>query len=103
MYILAIVFVIYVIYTLNFSIKFNRTNTIFNNNQLLLHNLLIWIIPFFWIVIIKAMIKPTPGSSKFKKTKAKAGFYDESGIGTWGHDDGHIHHSDEGHGHHGDD
>jgi hypothetical protein len=59
-------------------------------------------IPFFWIMIIKAMIKPTPGSGKFKKTKPSAGFY-ESGIGIWGHDDGHNHHSDEGHGHSNDD
>jgi hypothetical protein len=39
----------------------------------------------------------TPGSGKFKKTKPRAGFY-ESGIGIWGHDDGHNHHTSEGHG-----
>lgn len=48
------------------------------------------------------MIKPTSGSSKFKKTKPGAGFH-ESGIGIWGHDDGHNHHGDDGNGHHGDD
>lgn len=101
-YFLTIVFVIYAIYTLNFALKFNRTNTIFNDNQMLMHNFLIWIIPFFWIMILKAMIKPTSGSSKFKKTKPGAGFH-ESGIGIWGHDDGHNHHGDDGNGHHGDD
>ena len=95
-------FVIYIIYTLNFAIKFNRSNAIFNDNQMLLHNFLIWIIPFFWIMIIKAMIKPMPGSAKFKKTKPEPGFY-ESGIGILGHDDGHNHHTDEGHGHSNDD
>jgi hypothetical protein len=55
-------------------------------------------IPFFWIMILKAIIEPTPGSAKFKKTKPNAHFY-ESGIGIWGHDGGHNHHTDEGGGH----
>jgi hypothetical protein len=73
-YFLTVGFIIYVIYTLNFAIKFNKTSAIFNNNQKLIHNILIWTIPFFWIMIIKAMMKPTPGSDKFKKTKPEADF-----------------------------
>ena len=94
-------FAVYFIYTLNFAIKFNRTNTAFSGNQKLVHNFLIWIIPFFWIMIVKTMTKPTPGSDKFKKTKLDSGFH-ESGIGIFGNDDGH-HHNDGGHGHDGDD
>jgi hypothetical protein len=94
-YFLTILFAVYFIYTLSFAIKFNRTNTVFSDNQRLLHNFLIWIIPFIWIMIIKTMTIPTPGSGKFKKAKP-SGFY-ESGIGIFGHDDGH-HHGDGGHG-----
>jgi hypothetical protein len=94
-YFLTIVFMIYMIYTLNFAIKVNRTNMVFNTNQRLLHNFLIWMIPFFWIMIIKAMVKPMPGSGKFKKAKPDGGFY-ESGIGVFGHNDGHDH-TDHGH------
>ena len=100
-YFLGIVFVIYFIYTLNFAIKFNRMNTIFSDNQKLIHNFLIWIIPFFWIMVIKTTLKPTPGSSKFKKSKQDAGFY-ESGIGIWGHESEHNN-GDSGHGHSHDD
>ena len=100
-YFLVIVLVIYFIYTLNFAIKFNRTNTIFDDKQRLLHNFLIWMIPFFWIMIITAMTKPTPGSAKFKRTKPGGGFY-ESGIGILGHDENN-HATGEAHGHSNDD
>ena len=73
-YLLITVLAIYLVYTLNFAIKFNRTSPIFNDNQKLIHMFLIWIIPFFWIMIIKTMMKPTPGSDKFKKTKPEADF-----------------------------
>ena len=86
-YFLLILVTFYLIYTLNFAIRFNKANTIFNDNKMLIHNFLIWIIPFFWIMIIKSTMKPTPGSGKFK-VKSDAGF-DESGIGVWGDDDGH--------------
>src|SRR5882757_1056693 len=94
-YFLIIVFVVYFIYTLNFAIKLNRTNTVFSDNQKLLHNFFIWIVPFFWIMIIKTMTQSTPGSDKFKKTSLDSGFH-ENGIGIYGHDDGHHHHHSEG-------
>lgn len=94
---LIIVFAVYFIYTLNFAIQFNRTDTLFSSNQKLLHNIFIWIIPFFWIMIIKTIAKPTHGSDKSKKEKRDSGFYD-SDIEIYGHDDRH-HHSDGGHGH----
>jgi len=101
-YLLLIAFVIYFLYTLNFAIKFNRAKTVFSDNQKILHNIFIWIIPFFWIMIVKIIMKPTPGSDKFNKTRLDSGFH-ESGIGIFGHEDGHHHHSDGGHGADGDD
>jgi hypothetical protein len=87
-YLLTVTFIIYFIHTLNFAIKFNRSTNVFSRNQKLLHNFLIWIIPFIWIIIIKGVTEPTPGSNKFKKTKQEDGFY-ESGIGVNGHDSNH--------------
>ena len=101
MYFLGIVFVTYFIYTLNFAIKFNQTQTTFNSSQKLMHNFLIWMIPFFWIIILNGMMEPTPGSAKYKKSKSGGGFY-ESGIGIFGPDEEHHHHGDDGHGHGGD-
>ena len=96
-YFLGLIFLVYLIVTLNFAIKLNKSVTHLTDNQLLLHNILIWVIPFFWIIILKAILPPTPGSSKSKKNKTKSsgGFY-ESGIGIWGAGDGHDHHADGG-------
>lgn len=92
---IIMIFLIYLAYTLNFAIKFNKTDTYFTNNQMVFHNILIWLIPFFWIMILKTVTQPLPGSSKFKKKKGNSGLY-ESGIGIWGHDDIHFHDSEGG-------
>jgi hypothetical protein len=90
-YLLLPIFIFYIAYTLNFALKFNRTETYLSRYQQLYHNILIWMIPFFWIMILKSVVMPTSGSSKFKKTKARVGFY-ESGIGIWADSD--TYHSD---------
>jgi hypothetical protein len=80
----------------------SKAATPFNSSQKLLHNFLIWLIPFFWIIIVKGLIEPTPGSAKYKKSKPEGGFY-ESGIGIFGHaEDHHHHHNNDGHGSGGD-
>jgi uncharacterized membrane protein len=94
-YFLTVLFVAYFGYTLNFAIKFNRTNTGLSNNQWLLHNFFIWIFPSFWIMIIKKMTNPTQYSDKAKKAKLDSEFY-ESGIGIDGHGDGNHDHCDGG-------
>ena len=97
-YFLGLIFVVYLIFTLNFALKLNKSVTHLTDNQLLLHNILIWVIPFFWVIILEAILPPTPGSSKSKKkTKSNGGFY-ESGIGVWGAGDGNDHHADGSHG-----
>ncbi len=92
---IAVIFLIYFFYTLNFAIKFSKTGTYFTNNQIIFHNILIWLIPFFWMMILKTLTKPTHGSSKFKKSKSKGGFY-ESGIGIWGDGNANFHDGDGG-------
>jgi len=94
-YFLITFFIIYLAYTLNFAIKFNNAQTYLTDNQKLYHNILIWLISFFWIIIVKGIIRPTPGSGKFKKTKSDPGFY-ESGIGFWGYGEGQHHGNDSG-------
>lgn len=74
---------VYFIWTLRFAIKFNQTDVFYNKKQKLIHNVFIWLFPFFWIMILKKMAEPTPGTANNKKTKEKGHFY-ESGIGIWG-------------------
>ena len=98
-YFLTLLFVFYFLFTLNFAIKFNKMSTTLNENQKSIHNVLIWLIPFFWILIVKTVVTPTLGPTKNGKAKSKTGFV-ESGIGIWTDDGGHHHHhTDESFGH----
>jgi|SRR5687767_4619421 hypothetical protein len=88
--------IFYTIYTLTFALKFNDADTHFTENQKLFHNILIWLIPFFWIMVLKTVMRPVPGESR--KTKGHSRFY-ESGIGILGHHG--IHHNSDGESHDG--
>jgi uncharacterized membrane protein len=82
-YLLFGLLTIYFIWTLRYAIKFNKTDSFFNKRQKLIHNILIWLVPFLWIIILKTIMQPTPGTASNKKIKDKGHFY-ESGIGFWG-------------------
>jgi hypothetical protein len=71
----------YIVWTLAFAIKFNKTDNYFDKGQKRIHNVLIWLVPFIWIMIIKTITKPTPGSANYNKTDK--GSFSESGIGIW--------------------
>jgi len=85
-YLLFGLLAIYILWTLRFAIIFNKTDIYFNKGQKVLHNVLIWLIPFMWIMIIKTITKSTPKSTNYNKTKDKGTFY-ESGLGLWGDGD----------------
>ncbi|CAN5738777.1 hypothetical protein BH11BAC7_BH11BAC7_09890 [soil metagenome] len=93
-YILLVVFLLYVIYTFLFALRFRNASTIYTQKQKQLHSILIWLIPFFWIILLKSFSKSTPGSHYYPNKKGDHGFY-ESGAGSWGDSSG----SDSG-GHH---
>jgi hypothetical protein len=83
-----VAFLIYGIYTLRFALVFNRTaDTYFNKKQKTLHNILIWLIPFFWIMIVKTVASSPTQTKNSRKSRSKGKFY-ESGIGIWGSDEG---------------
>lgn len=96
-YILWVAFLAYGIYTLRFALIFNRTADIyFNKKQKVLHSILIWLIPFFWIMIVKTVASPPVETKHSKRGRSNGKFY-ESGIGIWGSDEGN--HSSHGGGH----
>jgi len=78
--ILTVLTLSYVIYTINFALKFSKMDTRFSGKEKSAHQILIWVIPFFWIIIIRTLMKPTPGSHEFRKKDEDGGFY-ESGLG----------------------
>ena len=82
-YLLFGILAVYFIWTLKFAIQFNKTDRFFNKRQKLIHTILIWLIPFFWIMILKTISEPTPGTANNKKKTDKGNFH-ESGIGFLG-------------------
>lgn len=57
----------YIVYTFLFTVKFNRSNPFYSGKQKNIHIILIWIIPFLWIILLKTLIKPTLGSQHYEK------------------------------------
>ena len=76
-------FLFYFGYTLFFAIKFNRTNATFTKAQRLTHNVLIWVIPVFWILVLKSIIRPLPT----KKLKSNDFYESEIGYQHFGTND----------------
>jgi hypothetical protein len=82
-YIFIALALIYFVYTFLFAIKFRKAVTIYSPKQKQLHSILIWLIPFIWVILLKSLTKPAPGSHHYPKKKGDDGFY-ESGTGSWG-------------------
>ena len=62
--ILAVILIVYLTYTSRYSIEFNRSNY-FTGRFKAFHIVLIWIIPFVWIILLKGLFKPTPNKPQF--------------------------------------
>ena len=75
-----VICVFYFFYTISFAIDFNKKKLYFNRKQRRLHNILIWIIPFIWILALKTISKPV---EDYKKELDPNAFH-ESGIGQRG-------------------
>jgi hypothetical protein len=62
--------VVYFLYTLSFALKFNKlSNKFFSKRLRLFHLIMIWLIPFIWIIILKAIMRPYNGLKKNDNTK----------------------------------
>lgn len=80
--IIILLLCVHAIYTLDYSIKFYKTDKFYSKRQKLVHLMLIWLIPFLWIMLLKAIATPTLGSSHHDKhdREENTGFF-ESGKG----------------------
>jgi hypothetical protein len=67
--------VFYFIYTIRY-IKVLSSTTVFESSIRRFHFVMIWLIPFVWILILKNLIKPTPGSHEVDKNQDTAPFFD---------------------------
>lgn len=69
----------YLIYTIRYLIEFYRSNY-FTGWLKAFHVVLIFLIPFLWIILLKGLFKPTPGSYQFDDKKDPDSL-SESGLG----------------------
>jgi hypothetical protein len=69
--IILVVVIYYFIFTIRYFIAF-RKNPIFSTEAKRFHLIMIWIIPFIWIFILKALESSTPGSFEIENLKWKA-------------------------------
>lgn len=79
-FLLYLFLLFYFLYTLSFALKFNKADILYNKKQRLVHNIMIWIVPFLWIMFLKTMDKPL-GRHSFKKRTD--GLANEGDAGWW--------------------
>jgi len=58
----------YFLYTLSYALYFSkRAKIIFSQGQMKFHLIMIWVIPFIWLIILKSMMKPYDNKYQPKK------------------------------------
>ncbi|MES2848246.1 MAG: hypothetical protein V4685_04280 [Bacteroidota bacterium] len=65
-FILSVIAIFYLIFTARYFFKL-KTNIVFSGAVKTFHLIMIWIVPFLWILILKALTKTTPGSYEIEK------------------------------------
>lgn len=74
-YLLFVGLMVYTTWTWRFVIRFHKSDTYFDKEQKVIHNALMWLIPFLWIMIIKIIVKPRL-RGEYAKPKNKDTFYE---------------------------
>jgi len=87
---IALPVVIYLVYTTRYSFVLFR-NVYLTKRQKNINLILIWLIPFIWILFLKTFFQSTPGSHQVKIKKNPDSFT-ESGLGVF---DDMSHHSND--------
>jgi hypothetical protein len=64
--ILSVAFIAYLILTIRYFISLQK-EIIFSKRMKLVHSILIWLIPFVWILLLKGLAKRTPGSHEVEE------------------------------------
>lgn len=65
-YILMLFFLFYLIFTIRYALVFRNT-IIFSGCLKTFHQIMIWLVPFFWILILQAISKSAPGTWQVEK------------------------------------
>ena len=80
--ILSVTFIAYLVFTIRYFIFLRRDN-FYSKGIKTIHFVLIWLIPFVWIILLKALAKRTPGSHEIEKKEEPQPF-SKTGRTPWG-------------------
>lgn len=69
--------IFYFIFTIQYFLSFRKT-LIFSGRVKMFHLVMIWIIPFVWILILKSLTRSTPGSYEIEKKSEPQPFSDNN-------------------------
>ena len=69
------IIIFYLIFTVRYFLVF-RKNVIFTGKIKAFHLIMIWLIPFIWILILKSLTKSTPGSYEIENKSEPNPFSD---------------------------
>ena len=73
--ILACVFIFYLVFTIRYSVDLSK-NKFFNSRIKIFHFIMIWLVPFVWILILKSLMNSAPGSHEVKNKEVAKAFSD---------------------------
>jgi hypothetical protein len=79
--VLLVAAIAYLIYTIRYFLVLKKS-IYFSKKIKILHLILIWAIPFLWIIFLKGLTEPTQGSYEFEDKKTPEPMT-ESGQGIW--------------------
>jgi hypothetical protein len=74
---ISVLIISYFVITIRYLLVF-RKSVIFTGNVRVLHVVLIWLIPFIWILILKSLTKSTPGSFEVETKEEPIPFSDNN-------------------------
>jgi hypothetical protein len=75
-----ILLAVYIICSTAFSNSFWDTNHFYSKRKKYIHLILIWAVPFLWILFLKTFAKPTPGSFRYSMKRKEKPYLDENAF-----------------------
>ena len=71
--------IFYLIFTIRYCRILSRS-IVFTNKIKVFHFIMIWLVPFVWILLLRALTKSTPGSYQVEKKSEPKPFSDNGGT-----------------------
>ena len=69
----------YLIFTIRYF-RVLKKNIVFSNGARVFHLIMIWLVPFIWALLLKALTKSTPGSYEVEEKEESQPFSETGGT-----------------------